>query len=464
MEITLKKFQAEFLSSNKRFPAFVAAVGTGKTMMMLLKIWDYCEKYPNSLALIVRKEFTDLRDSTLKDFQTYFGAQADSDKEYHFENGSIIMFRHGAELNVLKNINLSIFGIEQAEEFETDEIFTFLRDRLRRQNAPYRQGCVIANTNGHNWIWRLWKNNPTNEEFDLSEANTFENKDNLPRDFILDLKRMEQDAPNHYRRYVLNSWEEIGADDLLFTYQSLANSIELDLSSIGMIKRILSVDISRYGSNETVFTIVESRGVMKWEQTLLETWNQNTHVEDRLMQIVGKIIDLNFNLHPDIVVVDDDGVGGGVVDRLSELKYRDVVRFQGGAEASEGKKDIYSNKRTESAFILKELIDKGYFKIRDDSETADQLMTLKFLYQSDKRKMLVTKEKMRAEGIKSPDRADVLIMAASCLNLAMDATRQPEKLPRYAIPDNTNLRSIVNPSYQPQTRLPRTAMPSVTPI
>jgi len=37
------------------------------------------------------------------------------------------MFRHASELAVLKNINLSIFGIEQAEEFETDEQFQLQR-------------------------------------------------------------------------------------------------------------------------------------------------------------------------------------------------------------------------------------------------------------------------------------------------------------------------------------------------
>ena len=181
-EIKLVPFQDKFLFSQSRFPALCAGIGTGKTYMLLLKIWKFCEDYPNTLALIARKEYTDLRDSTLKDFERYFEVSIDSNKEYAFKNGSKIMFRHAAELNVLKNINLSIAGIEQAEEFENDEQFNFIRDRLRRDNAPLQQLCIVANANGHNWIWRRWINNPQSG-YEISVASTFDNALNLPADF-----------------------------------------------------------------------------------------------------------------------------------------------------------------------------------------------------------------------------------------------------------------------------------------
>ena len=84
MQLKLKKYQADFYTSTARYPCLCSGIGTGKTLMLLLKIWDYCLKYPNSLALIVRKEFTDLRDSTLKDFTRYFNVSADANKEYSF--------------------------------------------------------------------------------------------------------------------------------------------------------------------------------------------------------------------------------------------------------------------------------------------------------------------------------------------------------------------------------------------
>lgn len=420
LKIELKSFQDKFLFCQKRFPALIAGIGTGKTFMLLLKIWMYCEQYPNSLALIVRKEFSDLRDSTLKDFTRYFGVVADSNKEYHFKNGSVIMFRHGSEINVLKNINLSIAGIEQAEEFETEEVFNFVRDRLRRDNAPYRQLCMIANANGHNWMWRLWINNPSSEEYKHWIATTFDNEDNLPKDFMNDVKRMEKDAPNHFKQYVLNSFEEVDADDLLFTYQKLLDSTKLEFDYSGQAKRILSVDVARYGEDETVFNIIESKGVINWEQIHLEHWKNKS-----LMETTGKVIDLQQSFGVDETIIDDDGLGGGVTDRLKELRKR-VIPYHGGEKAS---KDVYANKRTEDYFALSQMVEKGYFKMLDDNVQIDQLLTIKFRYNSKGQKILISKEEMRKEGIKSPDRADGLIMGVSRCNKVM-AIRNTQNLPR----------------------------------
>ena len=46
IEITLIPQQAEFLTSEKRFPHMIAGIGTGKTYMLLLKAVNFCNKYP----------------------------------------------------------------------------------------------------------------------------------------------------------------------------------------------------------------------------------------------------------------------------------------------------------------------------------------------------------------------------------------------------------------------------------
>ena len=64
-------------------------------------------------------------------------------------------------------------------------------------------------TISRDWVWKLWVNNPPSKEF-FAETNitTFDNSDNLPPGYIEDLKNMEKEAPNHYKRYVLNSFDE----------------------------------------------------------------------------------------------------------------------------------------------------------------------------------------------------------------------------------------------------------------
>jgi hypothetical protein len=380
----------------------VSAIGTGKTLMLLEKIKEFCENYPNSLALICRKEYTDLRDSTIKDWTRYYPElPVDGNKEVAFPNRSKIMFRHAAELNVLKNINLSIAGIEQAEEFENEEQFTFIRDRLRRDNAPLQQLCVIANANGHNWIWRKWVNNPQ-KGYDITTATTWDNEINLPKAFLDDLKVMETDAPHHYKQFVLNDFQETDSDDALFTASKVYESAKLLFPHFGAYGRIMAIDVARYGDDETVFSVIEKVSPINFIQIHQETWRNHS-----LMETVGKTLDLKRQLNIDLLVVDDAGLGGGVTDRLRELKYK-IMAFNG---AGHSPNPSYLNVRCDAFFNLKDMIDRQQLKIMNDFELQEQLLSVKIKYRSNELKSIVSKEDMRKEGLKSPDRADALAMA-----------------------------------------------------
>lgn len=403
-EVTAEPFQMSFLESKKRYPALVAGVGTGKTMFLLLKIWQYCSEYENSLALIVRKEFTDLRDSTIKDFQEYFDCKIDGNKEYHFPNGSCIMFRHGSEIEVLKNVNLSIFGIEQSEEFDSEETFTFLRDRLRRSNAPYQQGIIIANTNGHNWIWRLWKNNPSTEDFHLIEATTFDNP-NLPKDFLEDRRRLEKEAPHHYARYVMNSWEETDDGDLLIPFHYIEQAVGKKFVEEG--GKVLGCDIARFGDDKTVFTILQ-RADGGWKMIYLTSIRGQD-----LMQTVGQIVELRRTYGVHYVVVDDCGLGGGVTDRLMELEFKAVMGFNASNKAIDNER--FYNRRAECYHQLKELFQNGKIQILNDEELKTQLASTRFYYKNAKT-IIESKEDMKERGLRSPDKADALMMCMHMLD------------------------------------------------
>lgn len=233
IHIDLERFQCGFFESIARFPAMIAGWGTGKTMLALQKGMLLSEFYENNLGCIIRSKFTDLRDSTMKDFNRYTGIHVPQGTKEAKVGSSTILFRHAKELSGLQNVNLGWFYIEQAEEFPTDTQFTLLRGRLRRElkvNPNYsidkdsafyellralrdtpdglRQGMVIANSNGHNWCWKKWVKSPQ-EGYECIEANTFDNIDNLPADFIADLRTMAVDSPGKYQQYVMNNHAEI---------------------------------------------------------------------------------------------------------------------------------------------------------------------------------------------------------------------------------------------------------------
>mgnify|MGYP001616151655 CR=1 FL=1 len=188
----------------------VSAWGTGKSLCLILRVLRLCELYPNNLALIVRKEFTDLKDSTIKDFELYTGLKVGSNKDVVLSNGSTIMFRHGEELNTLQNINLGVGGIEQGEEFDDDSQWFMLFGRMRRRNCGNPSLFLIANANGDNWINRLWPQSDDTKYkslpgYELHEATTYDNADVLPEAFLKSLDTLRVQKPAVYDQYVLNS-------------------------------------------------------------------------------------------------------------------------------------------------------------------------------------------------------------------------------------------------------------------
>src|SRR3990172_5691644 len=120
MEIRLKTFQDAFIFSQSRYPAFIGAWATGKSMCGIMRGMKLSEDYPNNLGVIFRREFRDLEDSTCRDFENYTKLKIDSHREVRV-GSSVIMFRHLEELNNIQNLNLGWFWIEQAEELDSDE-------------------------------------------------------------------------------------------------------------------------------------------------------------------------------------------------------------------------------------------------------------------------------------------------------------------------------------------------------
>ena len=199
----------------------ISAWGTGKSMMLILRAMLYTEEVPGNLGVIFRKEYTDLRDSTCKDFESYTQLSIDSQRSITVPsyNGepSTILFRHLEEMNNIQNMNLGWFAIEQAEELASDDYFFKLWGRLRRSGepSPYfkelglsrHSGWIIGNVAGSNWIKSLWKDQSKPDlDFELIEAVTQDNAKNLSKEYIEGLEKLRARKPSIYARFVMNDW------------------------------------------------------------------------------------------------------------------------------------------------------------------------------------------------------------------------------------------------------------------
>lgn len=118
------------------------------------------------------------------------------------------------------------------------------------------------------------------------------------------------------------------------------------------------------------------------------------------------------NLRPSQIWGDADGLGTVMCDQLAEMGWR-INRFHGGTPSSEP--DEYANLIGEVWHVGAREIERGRIHLGSvDPTTARQISTRRSEWDAKGRLRVEDKEKMRKEGLKSPDRADALLGSICC--------------------------------------------------
>lgn len=177
----------------------------------------------------------------------------------------------------------------------------------------------------------------------------------------------------------------------------------------------IGCDVARYGIDHTII-IMRMGGHARVKHDI--PYGPTT-------QTAGLIIKLGNSLGVALptVAVDDDGVGGGVVDILLEEGYPTIPIHGNGVTyqlMTNGKPRFY-NKRSELFWNLREAFagpsgtgDDGWLDIDPlDDELAAQLTNIKYKINRFGQIVVETKDDMKARGLPSPDRADALAYAVA---------------------------------------------------
>jgi len=211
--------QGVFHGLAAKYRSFCGGWGNGKTSGGCAEFFLRLIEFPGTNSIVSRKTRPELRTTTwdmLVNGDTspggWHGIPREviktinkSDLFIELWNGSKI---HGLPLDdpkKLENFNLGLFLIDQAEEVEED-IFLKFQGRLRQHHSP-REGIVLHNPDGHNWLWRRFINPNRKPKwkhlYKCVEATPFDNP-NLPQDYLEQFESL----PDHwYQRYVLGSHE-----------------------------------------------------------------------------------------------------------------------------------------------------------------------------------------------------------------------------------------------------------------
>jgi hypothetical protein len=124
------------------------------------------------------------------------------------------------------------------------------------------------------------------------------------------------------------------------------------------------------------------------------------------MRIVGFLKVYCDEHDVDVIVIDDTGVGGGVVDRLREVRPR-RARIVGFIAGEKAKNPVYfANRVTEVWWVMRKRYLSGEMDTDDDAALIGQVSSRRFTLESEGALRLESKEKLH----RSPDEADALAM------------------------------------------------------
>lgn len=160
--------------------------------------------------------------------------------------------------------------------------------------------------------------------------------------------------------------------------------------------RIMGVDVARFGDDRSV---IQMRQGLHAHQPEIHRGLDN-------MELAGRVSAAIETFKPDAVFI-DGGRGEGVIDRLRQLGYDNIIEVNFGGRASDGVR--FANKRTEMWFNLSEWLDMGG-ALPPNQELIQSLVVPTYSFDAANRHILEKKEDMKKRVGFSPDPGDALAL------------------------------------------------------
>lgn len=214
--------------------------------------------------------------------------------------------------------------------------------------------------------------------------------------WIDDMKREYGENSPIFKSRVLGDFP-IEGEDTLIPLTWVENAIKRSPSGKEH-EKYLGVDVARYGSDHTVFT-----GICGDYVFYIDGYQGKS-----TSRTVGEIVKLHREHSFEHIGVDDSGVGGGVTDQLEEMGLP-VVAVNFGSVAKENER--FENLKAEIFWNLRVDLEQGRLSLPNHAKLLDELPSILYEVSGKGKLRIVSKDKMKAMGISSPDYADSLAIA-----------------------------------------------------
>jgi len=157
---------------------------------------------------------------------------------------------------------------------------------------------------------------------------------------------------------------------------------------------VIGVDPARSGADSTVIAVRKGRDIIAIKRFKGED----------TMEIVGRVIDAIDEYQPTLVVLDEGGLGYGILDRLKEQRYKVVRGVNFGWKSKTPA--MWQNKRAELWGEMKSWLKDA--ALPNDRQLKADLTGPKQKINSSGSILLESKKDMKSRGLASPDAADAI--------------------------------------------------------
>ena len=158
------------------------------------------------------------------------------------------------------------------------------------------------------------------------------------------------------------------------------------------------VDIARFGEDRSALAVWENNELVE------VLTRRGLDTMETAAWIAG---DINRR-KPARVMVDEIGVGSGVVDRLLQLGHTQVEGVNVSRAASSP--ELFTNQRAQKYWRLREALERGEVSLPEDEGLVAELSAVRFQYDSKGRVQIEKKEFQKKRVGHSPDLADAAVL------------------------------------------------------
>jgi len=394
------------------------AAGGGKSALGILWIIEQCQKYPETRWLIGRSKLKALKETTLNTFFE-LTSKLELSNQFHYNSQSgVITWNNKSEI-LLKDLFLypadpnfdSLGSLEITGAFidECNQIsykaWQIVKSRIRYKLNEYDLLPKMLGTcnPSKNWVYNQFylkdKNNTIESEKKFIQALPKDNP-HLPKSYLESLLSLDE---NSRQRLYFGNWEYDNDPSKLIDFEKIQNVFTNEFVEGG--KMYISADVARFGSDKMVICVWSGFKVID-----IISLNKSSIVE--IAQLIRELA-TKYQVPISNVIIDEDGVGGGVVDMLKGCK-----GFINNSKPLTVENQVvqYQNLKTQCYFKLAELIqsDKIYINCKEqtiiDEITKELEMVKRDKIDSDGKLQIISKEKVKASIGRSPDYSDALMM------------------------------------------------------